>query len=83
MTQRSGQPPLLQKEKFFPQGTPTRFDHLGSGNVWPRGEYRMIFVSRIKQWDARASLIDEQPVWWKRTLIRIFIGTKFRKPMRL
>ena len=43
----------------------------------------MIFVSRMKQWDARASLTHEQPVWWKRTLIRIFIGTKFRKPMRL
>jgi hypothetical protein len=39
----------------------------------------MIFIDKIKQWDARALLTGERPPLWKRFLIRIFVGTKFRK----
>jgi hypothetical protein len=36
-------------------------------------------ISTIKQWDAHALLTGQRPVWWKRMLIRIFVGTKFPK----
>ena len=32
-----------------------------------------------KQWDAHATMTGDRPVWWKRLLIRIFVGTKFPK----
>ena len=43
----------------------------------------MIIIDRIKQWDARATITEERPVWWKRVLIRIVVGTKFPKRRRL
>jgi hypothetical protein len=39
-------------------------------------------ISTIKQWDAHALLTEQRPVWWKRLLIRIFVGTKFPKEKR-
>jgi len=37
----------------------------------------MFFIDQIKQWDAHALMTEERPVWWKRLLIRIFVGTAF------
>ena len=34
----------------------------------------MIVIDQIKQWNARLILTGEKPVWWKRILIRVFIG---------
>ena len=39
----------------------------------------MYLIQRVKHWNARALLLNERPVWWKRILIRIFIGGTFRK----
>ncbi len=39
----------------------------------------MILIGQVKQWDAHALLTGERPVWWKRLLIRIFVGTVFSK----
>jgi hypothetical protein len=39
----------------------------------------MVLIENIKQWDAHATMTGERPVWWKRLLIRIFVGTKFPK----
>jgi hypothetical protein len=39
----------------------------------------MCLIENIKQWDAHATMIGERPVWWKRVLIRIVVGTKFLK----
>jgi len=42
-------------------------------------EESMRLIDEIKQWDARALMTGERPVWWRRLLIRIFVGTKFPK----
>jgi hypothetical protein len=39
----------------------------------------MILIETIKLWDARATMTETRPVWWKRLLIRIVVGTKFPK----
>jgi hypothetical protein len=44
-----------------------------------RGAGAMILIENIKQWDAHALMTGERPTWWKRLLIRIFVGTKFPK----
>jgi hypothetical protein len=39
----------------------------------------MILIDRIKQWDGHAAVTRKRPVWWKRVLIRLVVGTKFPK----
>ena len=41
--------------------------------------HNMILIDRIKQWDGHATMTGRRPVWWKRILIRIVVGTKFPK----
>jgi hypothetical protein len=42
----------------------------------------MILIDWVKQWDAHALMTQERPAWWKRVLIRIFVGTRFPKGRR-
>jgi hypothetical protein len=43
--------------------------------LWKKHRSKMIVIDQIKQWNARLILTGEKkPVWWKRILIRVFIG---------
>jgi len=42
--------------------------------LWNKPGSKMIVIDQIKQWNARLILTGEKPAWWKRILIRVFIG---------
>src|ERR1700730_11592270 len=69
-----------QNKKVPWEGTERGIAHLIHAHSWKH--QNMTLIDNIKQWDGRATIIRKRPVWWKRVLIRIVVGTKFPRRQR-
>jgi hypothetical protein len=43
------------------------------------GDFWMPLIGRVRHWNARAMLLNERPIWWKRLFIRVVLGQTWQK----